>query len=107
MQLPVHHHNGAQIGWLQSGELHYFVVKGTVQVYTLDANGTQQLIQTLQDGDSTTLTPGQWVVELGNVIHYGRSGDTEPVVIFTSTLLSDGSPLATPVELKDVDQPKK
>jgi hypothetical protein len=55
-------------------------------------------VQTLYSGDSATLMPGQWVVELDDVVHQGRSGSSEPLVIFTATLLRDNAPLATILE---------
>ena len=100
-ELPVHFHEGAQIGWVQSGMLDYSVVDGEVGVFELDEEGQQQQLQTLHSGDSATIKPGQWVVEINNVVHQGRSGSTDPLIIFTATLLRDNAPLATIVDADD------
>jgi quercetin dioxygenase-like cupin family protein len=95
--LAVHRHEGTQIGFIVSGRLTYSVVRGAVEVFRSDADGKPRQIDTVTSGQRRVLTPGQWVVERIDDVHYAANLTDEPVVLFTSTLLRQGAPLATPV----------
>ena len=96
--LPVHRHEGTQIGYIQSGTLTYSVVRGAVAVYRADANGRSERIDTVSSGQRRSLTAGQWVVETADAVHFAANRTAQPVVILTSALLRQAAPLATPVE---------
>lgn len=104
MVLPIHIHPGTQEAYIESGVLTYHALSGGVIPVTR-ADGTQE---ELGPGDSTELHPGDTVVEMPGVVHYGENLGSEPVVILASTLLdpdqpasvvvtAEGSPVATPV----------
>jgi quercetin dioxygenase-like cupin family protein len=97
--LAVHIHPGMQIATVVSGELTYHVLKGTVQIgRAANAAGTNQgATEPLSAGESTVLSPGDWVVEVPGAVHYGENLGTEPVVLLASTLLVTGEPAAIPV----------
>jgi quercetin dioxygenase-like cupin family protein len=95
--LAVHRHEGTQIGFIVSGHLTYTVVSGAVPVYRSNPDGSSKQIDTVTTGQRRVLTPGQWVVETRDDVHYAANLTSEPVMLFTSTLLRKGAPLATPV----------
>lgn len=95
--LAVHRHEGTQIGFIVSGRLTYSVVRGAVDVFRNETDGSVKRIDTVRSGQRRILTPGQWVVERSDDVHYAANLTDEPVVLFTSTLLRQGAPLATPV----------
>ncbi|MFO1039028.1 MAG: hypothetical protein U1E45_19470 [Geminicoccaceae bacterium] len=93
--LKPHHHEGTQIGLVESGTLTYHVLTGDVPVYGPGPDGKATLLKTLKAGDVATVGAGQWVVETPDDHHFGVNEGTEPLVIYTSSLLATGAPLAT------------
>src|SRR4051812_5356658 len=96
--LPLHRHEGTQIGLIVSGNLTYSVIKGAVPVFHTGADGKPARIDVVTSGQRRVINPGQWVVETADDIHSGANLGSEPLVIITSSLLRQGAPLATPVE---------
>lgn len=94
-ELPLHHHEGTQIGLVMSGDLTYRVVSGEVPVYRTEPGGKARLVRTIRAGETAIIGAGEWVVEEPDDHHQGANRGTEPVLIVTSTLLRDGAPLAT------------
>ena len=94
-ELPLHHHEGTQIGLVVSGELTYRVVSGEVPVFRTEPGGRAQLVRTVRGGETATIGAGEWVIEEPDDHHQGANHGTEPVLIVTSALLRDGAPLAT------------
>ena len=94
-ELPLHHHEGTQIGLVVSGELIYRVVSGEVSVFRTEPGGRTQLVRTVRGGETATIGAGEWVIEEPDDHHQGANHGTEPVLIVTSALLRDGAPLAT------------
>ena len=91
-KLATHLHEGTQIASIRSGVLTYDIVSGTATVTR--RNGTTE--------DATgpvtiKLRPGDSILETPAVVHFGSNSGKKPVVIFLSSLLADGAPLATPV----------
>ena len=95
-RLRPHHHEGTQIGLVESGELTYHVLGGAVPVYRTGADGKPVLDRTLTPGTVATVAAGEWVVEEPDDHHWGANEGTVPLVIYTSSLLREGAPLATP-----------
>ena len=94
-QLPLHHHEGIQIGLVAAGELTYHVATGEVPVYRNGPDGKPVLDRTLGSGETGLIRAGEWVVEEPADRHWGANRGSEPLVIFTSALLRTGAPLAT------------
>ncbi len=94
-QLPLHHHEGTQFGFVAPGELTYHVAEGEVPVYRKGADGKPILDRTLGAGDTGMIAAGEWLVEEPDDHHWGANRGDVPLVIFTSALLREGAPLAT------------
>ena len=94
--LRPHHHEGTQIGLVAAGELTYRVLAGDVPVYRTGADGKPVLDRTLTPGTVATVTAGEWLVEGPDDHHWGANEGAAPLVIYTSSLLRQGAPLATP-----------
>lgn len=101
--LPEHTHPGTQQAYIESGVLTYHVVSGG-SIPVTRADGTTE---ELGPGESTELHPGDSVVEVPGVVHYGENLGTETVVILAADLLDpdqpasvlytpEASPVATP-----------
>ena len=95
-RLRPHHHEGTQIGLVAAGELTYHVLTGDVPVYRSGADGKPVLDRTLTAGNVGTVQAGEWLVEKSQDHHWGANQGTVPLVIYTSSLLREGAPLATP-----------
>lgn len=95
-RLQPHHHEGAQIGMVESGELTYHVLTGAVPVYRRGADGAPVHERAVVAGAVDRLTAGEWVVETPDDHHWAANEGTVPLVIYTATLLREGAPLATP-----------
>ncbi len=107
--LSMHTHPGMQVAWIESGVLTYHVVSGgSIPVTRATHDGTPEGTELLGPGETTELYPGDSVVEIDGVVHYGENIGTEEVVILAATLLDpnqppavvvtpDASPVASPV----------
>ncbi len=95
-RLKPHHHEGTQIGMVESGELTYHVLTGAVPVYRHGADGAPVHDRTVVAGAVDRLTAGEWVVEEPDDHHWAANEGTAPLVIYTATFLREGAPLATP-----------
>jgi len=96
--LVVHRHEGTQIGLVVSGNLTYSVVRGAVPVFRTGSDSKPVRIDVVTSGQRRVIDPGQWVVETAGDVHSGANLGEVPLVIFTSSLLRKGAPLATPVQ---------
>lgn len=95
-KLVPHYHEGTQIGLVVSGELTYHVLTGEVPVYRPGPDGEAVLLRTLTPGSVATVAAGEWLIEEPEDHHWGANEGGEPLVIYTSSLLRQGAPLATP-----------
>jgi mannose-6-phosphate isomerase-like protein (cupin superfamily) len=99
--LPMHIHPGMQIAWIESGELHYFIVEGgEVPITRAWMEGSPEPAEMLGPGEETILYPGDAVVEVEDVVHYGENRGDVPVVLWSATLLAAGAPIAEVVEVE-------
>ena len=72
-RLPLHHHEGTQIGLVEAGVLTYHVESGEVPVYAV---GGSAAVRTVRAGETIEIGPGQWVVEEPDDHHWGRTRAT-------------------------------
>lgn len=96
--LAMHTHPGMQAAYIESGVLTYHVVSGgAIPVTRAAHDGTPEATELLEPGETTELHPGDAVVEVDGVVHYGENIGTEPVVILAATLLDPNQPPAVVV----------
>jgi quercetin dioxygenase-like cupin family protein len=104
--LPLHIHPGMQLAWIESGELHYYVVEGgEVPITRAGMEGSPEPAEMLGPGQQTILYPGDTVVEVESVVHYAENLGDVPVVIWSATLLTEGAPIAEVVEIAATPTP--
>lgn len=70
---------------------------GDVPVYRAGPDGKPVLDRTLTPGTSATVTAGEWVVGAPDDHHRGANEGSAPLIIYTSSLLRQGAPLAMQV----------
>jgi quercetin dioxygenase-like cupin family protein len=93
--IPLHHHQGTQVSYIQSGVLTYTVKAGGVTVFTGPADNAR-LVRRISAGSTGPIAAGQWIVEQPSTIHRAANkGDTK-IVIYLATLLKKGAPPSTP-----------
>jgi quercetin dioxygenase-like cupin family protein len=93
--LPLHHHLGTQVSYIQKGILRYTVRAGRVRVMKGLADQSPQVVRTISAGQTASLTPGEWIVEQPSDIHMAMAKTR--VVVLIASLLKNGAPAATPV----------
>lgn len=91
-QLAPHIHPGVQMAWIESSTLTYHVESASVRVRRAGASQDE-----IVSAPATIhLGPGDAVVELGDMVHFGANETAEPVVILAALLTEDGHELAEP-----------
>jgi len=93
--LPVHVHPGMQVSTIVSGVLLYTVVEG--EAYLTRAGSDTPEVLTPESGE-TAIEPGDMLVEPEGMVHFGRNGQAEPIVLLTASLFEDDQPPSTVVE---------
>jgi quercetin dioxygenase-like cupin family protein len=94
-KLAPHVHPGVQMASIASGTLTYTVVSGVAEVRRAGAT-----TDTPVKGPMTTqLGPGDAVIEVGNMVHFGENKTKQPIIILATLLTLDGHPLAEPVKI--------
>ena len=103
-KLPIHYHPGVQLASVESGELTYHVIEGTL--FVTRADGTKA---TYESGATVVLATGDAWEEPEGMIHYAENLTDQPVVLISTalldsqqdaTILVEGTPVpstATPV----------
>lgn len=94
IELPVHTHPGMQVSTIESGVLLYTVVEG--EAYVTRAGTAAPETITPASGE-TAIEPGDALVEPEGMVHFGRNGGTEPIVILTASLFDRDEPTAIEV----------
>ena len=87
--VPAHMHPGALVLHVESGELTYTLIEGSVQIQRAARDGTPGPTEQLSPGQETVLRAGDWLFEQG-VVHtsrYATSGET--VVLVASLTAAD------------------
>ena len=96
VRLPLHHHEGTQVSYIEKGILRYTVRSGSVRVMRGLADQSPTLVRRIRAGQTGTVTPGEWLVEQPSDIHTAKA--KVRVVVLIATLLRNGAPPATPVK---------
>ncbi len=98
-RLAVHHHLGTQISRVVAGTLTYTVRRGKAELFEGESDEEPRLIRDITADKTAKIRSGQWLVEQPGDIHQAANRGSSPVVIYLATLLKDGAPPSTPVEL--------
>jgi quercetin dioxygenase-like cupin family protein len=93
--IALHHHEGTQVAYIQSGVLTYSVKSGAVTVMTGTADNST-VVRKINAGQTGKITAGQWIVEQPSTIHQAANKGSAKIVIYLSTLLRTGAPPSTP-----------
>ncbi|MBS1862517.1 MAG: hypothetical protein JSS68_12490 [Actinobacteria bacterium] len=103
--LAVHHHLGTQISRVVSGTLTYTVRRGQAELFEGESDAEPRLVRDITAGETAKIGAGQWLVEQPSDIHQAANRGSDPVVIYLATLLQDGAPPSTPVQLSQRGAP--
>src|SRR5205807_6421853 len=71
--LPLHHHEGTQVAYVQRGILLYTVRSGSVRVLQGHADQSPRLVRTIRRGQTGAIRAGQWLVEQPTTIHSAKA----------------------------------
>lgn len=93
--LPLHHHPGTQIGYVESGVLTYTVEQGRARLMK-GSGDDPTLVRVIHAGETAKVHPGQWLIEQPTDHHHAGNNGTVPVVIYLATLFRDGAPPSLP-----------
>ncbi|MBN8870666.1 MAG: cupin domain-containing protein [Solirubrobacterales bacterium] len=85
-KIPLHYHQGTQVGYIQSGVLTYHVQAGQAKVMT-GAGDAPKLVRLIKAGQTARVKPGQWLIEQPSDHHRAANNGKKPVVILLSNLL--------------------
>ncbi len=89
--IPAHMHPGALVLHVESGELTYTVIEGTVQVHRAATAGTPGPTEEVGPGQEAVLRAGDWLFEQG-VVHSVRNDGSEPTVVLVMALTAADQP---------------
>lgn len=93
--IALHHHEGTQVAYIQSGVLTYTVRSGSVTVMSGPADNPT-LVRKISGGETGKIRAGQWIVEQPSTVHQAANKGSAKIVIYLSTLLRTGAPPSTP-----------
>jgi len=93
--IALHHHEGTQIAYIQSGVLSYTVKEGSVTVMTGTADNPV-VVRKINGGQTGKIRAGQWIVEQPSTVQQAANNGSAKIVIYLSTLLKTGAPPSTP-----------
>jgi quercetin dioxygenase-like cupin family protein len=93
--IALHHHQGTQVAYIQSGVLTYKVKSGSVTVFTGPADHPT-VVRKINGGQTGRINPGEWIVEQPSTIHQAANDGKTKIVIYLATLLKTGAPPSTP-----------
>jgi quercetin dioxygenase-like cupin family protein len=94
-KIALHHHQGTQVAYIQSGVLTYTVKSGRVTVMTGPADHPT-VIRKINGGQTGRINAGKWIVEQPSTIHQAVNKGKSRIVIYLATLLKAGAPPSTP-----------
>jgi quercetin dioxygenase-like cupin family protein len=95
-QLALHHHEGTQVAFIQSGVLTYTVESGSVKVMKGAADQNPKVVRTISGGKTGKIRAGEWIVEQPSAHHSAANNGPKRIVIYLATLLKEGAPPSTP-----------
>jgi quercetin dioxygenase-like cupin family protein len=90
--VPLHHHPGALVIYVESGTLTYSVHDGEAVLTRAAAEGTPAPNERIGPGTAAQLRPGDVVYEEG-VVHVTENLGDEPAVIWIAALTATDEPL--------------
>jgi hypothetical protein len=93
--IALHHHEGTQVAYIQSGVLTYTVRSGEVTVMSGPADDPT-IVRKISGGQTGKIRASQWIVEQPSTIHQAANNGSARIVIYLSTLLKTGAPPSTP-----------
>jgi quercetin dioxygenase-like cupin family protein len=93
--IALHHHQGTQVAYVQSGVLTYTVKSGSVTVRSGPADNPT-VVRKISGGQTGKVRAGQWIVEQPSTVHQAANNGSAKIVIYLSTLLKTGAPPSTP-----------
>jgi quercetin dioxygenase-like cupin family protein len=93
--IPLHHHAGTQIAYIQKGVLTYTVKTGSVSVMSGPADSAT-VVRKIGAGKTGKIRAGQWIVEQPSTIHQAANNGSGPILIYVATLLESDAPPSTP-----------
>ncbi len=93
--IALHHHQGTQVAYIQSGVLTYSVRSGSVTVRTGPADNPR-LVRRIPAGRTGKIAAGQWIVEQPSTVHRAANKGKKKIVIYLATLLKTGAPPSKP-----------
>jgi len=85
-KIPLHMHQGTQLGYIQRGVLTYTVESGRARVMTGPGDAAKQ-VRVIRAGQTARVRTGQWLIEQPSNHHRAANHGKEPVVILLSNLL--------------------
>ena len=85
-KIPLHLHQGTQLGYIQSGTLTYTVEAGKAKVMS-GPGDAGKLVRWIKAGQTARVKAGQWLIEQPSNHHRAANKGKEPVVILLSNLL--------------------
>ena len=95
-EIPLHHHEGTQVAYIDEGTLTYTVEEGSVEVMEGAPGEDAKPKRSIEAGETGSVDSGQWIVEQPETVHRAANEGEEAIVIYLSTLLRKGAPPATP-----------
>jgi quercetin dioxygenase-like cupin family protein len=104
VQLPLHHHPGTQIAYIERGTLSYTVEQGSVTVRRGDPTTGAKVVRTISGGRTGLISAGQWIIEQPTDIHRAANNTKKPIVIVLSSLTEKGQPLSINEEAKALER---
>jgi quercetin dioxygenase-like cupin family protein len=94
-EIPLHHHEGTQVAYIDQGAIYYTVVSGEVTVRK-GSGDDPTAVRKISAGETGKLKAGQWIVEQPSDIHQATNRGQRKAVVLQATLLEQGAPAATP-----------
>jgi quercetin dioxygenase-like cupin family protein len=94
-RIALHHHQGTQVAYIQSGVLTYTVKSGGVTVRSGPADNPT-VVRKINAGQTGTIRAGQWITEQPSTVHRAANKGKTKIVIYLATLLRTGAPPSTP-----------
>jgi quercetin dioxygenase-like cupin family protein len=95
-KIPLHHHPGTQVSYIDAGTLTYSVETGAVKVMKGASDQHPKLVRRIKAGQTGRIPAGHWIVEQPNEKHHAANRGKRPVVIYLSTLFPEGAPPSIP-----------
>ena len=85
-KIPLHLHQGTQLGFIQRGTLTYTVESGQAKVMS-GPGDAGKLVRLIKAGQTAKVKKGQWLIEQPSNHHRAANNGNEPIVILLSNLL--------------------